>query len=149
MKKGEMLSKMIVLTTNAHAHQYDKGGKPYILHPLAVMNILGSSDEELQCIAVGHDVIEDTKTTYQELREAGFSERVIAGIRTLTKVPGETLDEYKERVFASEDAMLVKLADLTHNSDIRRLKGVGPKDIARMTKYHEFYLQLRSRLDEK
>lgn len=147
MKKGEMLSKMIVLATNAHAHQYDKGGKPYILHPLAVMNILSSSDEELQCIAVGHDVIEDTKTTYQELREAGFSERVIAGIKTLTKVPGETLDEYKERVFASEDAMLVKLADLTHNSDIRRLKGVGPKDIARMTKYHEFYLQLRSRLD--
>lgn len=67
LKKGEMLSKMLVIATNAHAGQFDKGGKPYILHCLAVMNLLDSSDEELLCIAVGHDVIEDTAITYQEL----------------------------------------------------------------------------------
>lgn len=144
-----MLDKMLVLCTNAHHGQFDKGGRPYILHPLRVMSFLKTDDEELQCIALGHDVIEDTKTTYKDLREAGISERVIAGIRALTKVPGETYEEYKERVFASKDAMIVKSCDLRHNSDIRRLKGVTEKDIARISKYHAFYLEIQSKLDDE
>ena len=48
MKKGEMLSKMLVLATNAHAGQFDRGGKPYILHPLAVLELANSDDEEIQ-----------------------------------------------------------------------------------------------------
>jgi (p)ppGpp synthase/HD superfamily hydrolase len=147
MKKGEMLDKMLVLCTNAHHGQFDKGGRPYILHPLRVMSFLKTEDEELQCIALGHDVIEDTKTTYVDLRAAGISERVIEGIRALTKVPGETLDEYKARVFANKDAMEVKMCDLRHNSDIRRLKGVTEKDIARIAKYHQFYLEIKTRLE--
>ncbi len=148
MKRGEMLDKMLVLCTNAHHGQFDKGGRPYILHPLRVMSFLKTDDEELQCMALGHDVIEDTKTTYADLREAGISERVIEGIRALTKVPGETYEEYKERVFANRDAMEVKMCDLRHNSDIRRLKGVTEKDIARVTKYHMFYLEIQARLEQ-
>lgn len=147
MKKGEMLGRMLVLVTNAHAGQYDRGGQPYILHPLKVMHYLKSNDEELQCIALGHDVVEDTDVTYKDLRDNGISERVISGIKALTKVPGETLDEYKVRVFANQDAMLVKKSDLRHNTDIRRLKGVNEKDIARMARYHQFYLELCARLD--
>jgi len=146
MTKGEMLDRMLVLCTNAHHGQFDKGGRPYILHPLRVMSFLKTDDEELQCIALGHDVIEDTKTTYKDLTEAGISQRVQDGIRALTKVPGETYDEYKERVFASKDAMMVKMCDLRHNSDIRRLKGVTEKDIARIAKYHQFYLEIQARL---
>ena len=146
MRKGEMLDRMLVIATNAHAGQFDRGGAPYILHPLRVMSFLKVNDEELQCIALGHDVIEDTDVTYKDLRDSGISERVIDGIRALTKVPGETLDEYKARVFASPDAMQVKLCDLRHNTDIRRLKGVTEKDIARMAKYHTFYLEIQSRL---
>jgi len=148
MQKGELLNKMLVLATNAHAGQYDKGGKPYILHPLKVMHYLKTEDEELQCIALGHDVIEDTKVTYSELRDLGLPSRVIEGIRALTKVPGETYDEYKHRVFANEDAMRVKLCDLRHNTDIRRLKGVTEKDIARIAKYQVFYLEIQSRLQD-
>ena len=148
MTRGEMLGKMLVLATTGHAGQFDKGGKPYILHPLAVMNILNTDDEELQCIALGHDLIEDTNATYQDLREAGMTERVIDGIRRMTKQPGQTLDEYKAVIFESVDAMMVKQADLTHNSDIRRLKGVSEKDIQRMAKYHLFYLQIDARLQE-
>ncbi len=146
LRKGEMLGRMLVLATNAHAGQYDKGGHPYILHPLKVMHYLKSDDEELQCIALGHDVIEDTDVTYQDLREAGISERVIAGIEALTKLPGETSDEYKARVFSNRDAMLVKLCDLRHNSDIRRLKGVSQKDVDRLAKYNRFYLELQDKL---
>ena len=148
MKKGEMLSKMLVLATNAHAGQFDRGGKPYILHPLAVLELANSDDEEIQCICVGHDVIEDTNTTYIDLVDAGMSERVIEAIRLLTKQPGQTLDEYKEGVFSSKDAMLVKKADLQHNSDINRLKGVSEKDIQRMAKYHMFFLEIKQKLGE-
>ena len=146
MKKGDMLGAMLVIATNAHAGQFDRGGAPYILHPLKVMHYLKSDDEELMCMALGHDVIEDTSVTYRDLRDAGISERVIAGIRALTKLPGQTYEEYKAGVFASEDAMRVKLADLRHNTDIRRLKGVTEKDIARMSKYHMFYMEIKSRL---
>lgn len=158
MKKGEMLAKMLVIATNAHAGQFDKGGNPYILHPLKVMHYLKSDDEELQCIALGHDVIEDCsgkkifvggqeKTiSYAMFREEGISERVIAGIRGMTKVPGQTYEEYKEGVFANPDSMKGKAADLRHNSDIRRLKGVTEKDIARIAKYMQFYSEIQTRL---
>lgn len=146
MKKGEMLGAMLVLATNAHAGQFDRGGKPYILHPLRVMSFLKSDDEELQCIALGHDVIEDTKTTWQDLAAAGMSDRVIDGIRALTKMPGQSYEEYKQAVFDNPDAMQVKLCDLRHNTDIRRLKGVSPKDIDRIAKYQRFYLEIQSRL---
>lgn len=148
MKKGELLSKAIHLATNAHHGQYDKGGNPYILHVFAVMNLLETPDEELQCIALLHDVIEDTKTTFAELREAGFDQRVIDAVALLTKMPGQTYDEYKAGVFSSVDAMQVKKADLTHNSDIRRLKGISEKDIERVAKYHRFFLEIQSKLQE-
>ena len=143
-KKGELLNKMLVLTTNRHAGQFDKGGSPYILHPLAVMYDLGSSDEELMCIALGHDVIEDTDTTYAELREMGFTDRVIDGIRCLTKVPGESYEEYKVKVKSNADSIKVKKSDLKHNTRIDRLRGVSPKDMARMERYFHFYLELES-----
>lgn len=146
MKKGELLDRMLVIATNAHAGQFDRGGSPYILHPLKVMHYLKSDDEELMAIALGHDVIEDTSVTYADLRAAGITERVIEGIRALTKVPGETYEDYKSRVFESVDAMRVKMADLRHNTDIRRLKGVTEKDLARMAKYHAFYMEIRARL---
>ncbi len=148
MKKGEMLAAMLVISTNGHAGQFDKGGNPYILHPLKVMHYLKTDDEELHCVALGHDVIEDTKVTYKDLRDAGISERVIAAIRCLTKQQGQTLEEYKEAVFSNVDAMRVKLADLRHNTDIRRLKGVTPKDLERMAKYHLFYTEIQAKLAE-
>jgi len=148
MKKGEMLSRMIVIATNAHAGQFDKAGKPYILHPLRVMSFIKEDDEELQCIAVGHDLFEDTKVTKQDLRDEGISERVINGIWCMTKLPGETLEEYKARVFSNEDSMKAKKADLRHNSDIRRLKGVTAKDFERTAKYMQFYAEIEEKLKE-
>lgn len=143
MKKGELLNKMLVLTTTRHAGQYDKGGQPYILHPLKVMYYLKTNDEELQCIALAHDLVEDTDTPYTELYEMGFTTRIVEGIDALTKRRGESYDDYKERVKANPDAVRVKMADLRHNTDVRRLKGVTDKDLARMEKYHRFYLELQ------
>jgi len=148
MKKGELLGKVLLLATNAHAGQFDKGGNPYILHPLKVMHYLKTDDEELQCVALLHDVIEDTKTSWSDLRAIGCTERVIEAVSALTKMPGQTYDEYKEGVFANVDAMRVKLCDLRHNTDIRRLKGITQKDIERLAKYNQFYLEIQAKLQE-
>jgi (p)ppGpp synthase/HD superfamily hydrolase len=147
MKRGELLGKVLVLATNAHAGQFDRGGKPYILHPLKVMHYLKTDDEELQCIALLHDVIEDTDTSWKDLEELGCTERVLNAVKALTKLPGQTYDEYKETVFANEDAMRVKLCDLRHNTDIRRLKGVTQKDVDRIAKYNRFFLEIQAKLN--
>lgn len=148
MKKGEMLSKAIHIATNAHHGQFDKGGKPYILHCFRVMNYLDTDDEELQCVALLHDVAEDTKVTFQDMRDAGMTDRVISALKLVTKMPGQTYEEYKSGVLSNIDAMKVKKADLTDNSDIRRLKGISEKDIERTVKYHRFYLEIESKLKE-
>lgn len=145
--KGQQLSKMLLLATTRHSGQFDKGGSPYIMHCLKVMHYLKSDDEELQCIALGHDLIEDTYIHLSEgiaqLRKEGFSDRVILGIAALTKLPDQTYERYKELVKANPDSVKVKMADLRHNTDIRRLKGVRVKDIERVKRYHEFYLELK------
>lgn len=146
MKKGEMLNAMLLLAVTHHAGQFDKGGRPYVLHPLKVMHYLKTDDEELQCIAVGHDLIEDTKVTFQDFRDAGISERVIAGITALTKFKGQTYEEYKTAVKSNRDAILVKLCDLRHNTDIRRRTGTSDKDALRIARYFSFYEELEQEL---
>ena len=144
MKKGELLSRMILLATEAHKDQYDEGGHPYILHPLKVMYYLKTVDEELQCIAVGHDLIEDTWVTVQDLINRNFTARIIFGIIGLTNVRGETDEEKFARLTQNVDIARVKMSDLRHNTDVRRLKGVTQKDIDRMVRYHNLYLKLEA-----
>lgn len=147
MKKGEMLNRMLVLVTNKFAGIYDKAGQPYVLHCLKVMYYTKTDDEELQCIALGHDLIEDTDVTAESLLAMGFTDRIVLGIVAMSKVKVNFSQEvYMMQLRGNKDAIRVKLADLRHNSDIRRLKDVGPKEVARLTKYHAMYLELRDLL---
>jgi (p)ppGpp synthase/HD superfamily hydrolase len=138
------LDKMITLAVKAHRGQVDKGGMPYILHPLAVMGMISSTDDiELLCIAVGHDLLEDTEVTEKTLGEWGFTDRVIDGIIALTKMDGEPYELYKYRVKANPDAVRVKICDLSHNMDLSRL-GRKPTDaeVERYERYAKFKLEL-------
>ena len=137
-----MLATMLERSAAYHKGQRDKAGKPYFLHCLEVMRLLNTDDEELQCIALGHDLFEDTAATAGDLRIAGMSERVIAGISAMTKQRGQSYEEYKAQVKSNRDAVLVKTADLTHNSDIRRMKAVNQKDFDRVIRYRQFYAEL-------
>jgi (p)ppGpp synthase/HD superfamily hydrolase len=137
-----MLSKAIRIAAEAFEDKVDKGGQPYILHCLYVMNQMPEDDEELRCIAVMHDLVEDTSWTTGLLFYEGFSERVIRGVYTLTHESWETYDDYIKRISANKDAVKVKLADLRHNSDITRIKGLTKKDFDRMEKYHRAYTYL-------
>lgn len=147
MDHAKQLSIAIALAATRHAGQFDKGGMPYSLHVLKVMHYTKSDDLEILMIAVLHDIVEDTGITYQELHEMGFTDCVIGGIRLLTKIPGQSADEYKAGLLTSRDAIIVKLADLRHNSDIRRLKGVTEKDVKRVVKYHNMWLELSAALE--
>lgn len=143
----ERLGTMIALAATYHEGQFDKAGQPYILHCLKVLHYLDSEDEELQCIAVGHDLLEDTQCDTCALYEEGMTDRIVKAIDALTKIPGQTYEDYKQAVFANEDAMRVKLADLKHNSDIRRMKDATQKDFDRVARYMAFYKEIQERLN--
>ncbi len=144
MNKQEQLARAIQIATNAHTGQFDKGGKPYILHPLHLMNQL-LFDPQLATIAVLHDTIEDSagEVTILMLQKEGFSERVCSAIDLLThRNDSDYLEEYIPSICTNIDAIRVKRKDLEHNSDISRLKGVSPKDLERMEKYHTAFVTL-------
>lgn len=143
----QILENAIKFAVLMHSGQYDKGGKPYILHPLKVMHYLKSDDQELQAIAVLHDVVEDCDVTYDDLYNEGMTERVVLAVKALTKINGQSKSEYLSAIKANKDAALVKLQDLRHNTDIRRLKGVSQKDLERVQKYHEMYLEIKKSLE--
>lgn len=141
---AQLLANAIAFAAERHRCQTDKAGAPYVMHTLKVMHYTRSDDPELMAIAVLHDVIEDTSATYEDLKNIGMTPRVIAGVAAMTKQPGQTPEEYLEQVLKNQDAVLVKMADLRHNSDIRRLKGVTEKDIRRIEKYNKMYEVLKS-----
>ena len=143
--KQKLLSKAITLATNYHDGQFDKAGVPYILHCVKVMHYLKSDDEELKAIAILHDVIEDTICSPLVLESLGFTKRIIDGVEALTKSGTMTTEDYIAKIKSNKDAIKVKLCDLRHNSDIRRLKNIRQKDFDRIVKYHRMYQELKSK----
>lgn len=146
MKDNELLGKCIEFMVTAHTGQFDRGGMPYCLHPLKVMHYLKTDDVELKCIAVLHDTIEDSEFSFSDLYNLGCNDNIVNAVMCLTKYKGQTYDEYKQAVCSNVRAMRVKLCDLRHNSDIRRLKGLRQKDIDRLAKYNQFYTEILENL---
>lgn len=142
MKQND-LGVAISIAADAFEGKCDKGGNPYILHCLHVMYKMPEDDKELRVIAVLHDLIEDTKWTLKELEDFGFSNRVIWGIQALTHDPEVPYMEYIKLISFNEDATKVKMADLRHNADVMRMKGLRKKDHDRIEKYFTAYEYLR------
>ena len=142
MNLQEQLALGIAIAVKAHKDQFDKGGKPYILHPLHLMNQC-LFNTQLATIAVMHDVIEDSIYTMEDLVITGFNERVCNALELLTHKPNQDyLDSYIPSMKSNFDAIRVKLKDLEHNSDITRLKGIKNGDTERMIKYHKAFVML-------
>lgn len=131
-----MLGTAIRIAALSHEKQLDKGGNPYILHPITVMMNLRTNDQELMAIAVLHDVIEDDpEWTCEKLASVGLSSRVIEALKCLTHSKEESYEDYIKRISTNRDATRVKLEDLSHNMDLKRMKGIREKDFERMVKY--------------
>lgn len=145
------LSVAISIASNAHCGVFDKGGNPYILHPLAVMEGVREHGPLVMAAAVLHDVIEDTKVTYSAMRDVGIGEEVIEMVRAVTRLPGQTEEEYQEQVMQSLGGMRIKMEDLKHNSKLERIKNreITQKDVDRTIRYHKFYLRLVAAVAEK
>jgi len=127
------LEQAISIASLAHTGQLDKGGEPYILHPLRVMMKL--KDERQRIIAVLHDVIEDTNITDIDLLYQGLGYDAVNVILTLSRRKSESYDEYIDRISKDEFAIEIKLADLEDNMDISRIKNMTGKDYERVEKY--------------
>jgi (p)ppGpp synthase/HD superfamily hydrolase len=140
---AKLLSTAIALVAKAFHTKLDKGGQPYILHCLHVMNQMPKDDHELMMIAVMHDLIEDTDFTLEGVIELGFPPRVVDALRLLTHDPATSYDAYISILAFNRDCVLVKRADLRHNSDIMRMKGLRQKDFLRLEKYHRAFEYLK------
>lgn len=127
------LERAIAIAAEAHAGQVDKGGEPYILHPLRVMLRMTSSTERMA--AVLHDVVEDTSVTLDFLRAEGFPLEVLSAVDALTKRRGESRIDAAHRAKQDPVARLVKLADNAENMDLSRIAEPTERDYARVEEY--------------
>jgi (p)ppGpp synthase/HD superfamily hydrolase len=134
--------KAIQIAIHSHGGQLDKQGHPYVLHPLWVMSRMTTEDEMIA--AVLHDAVEDTSTTIQDLRNEGFSDASIKAIELLTHDKNIPYPEYIQKLAPNKIARKVKLADLEHNLDVRRLKEITPEDVSRIEKYKQAFSLLKS-----
>ena len=133
-----MLNKAIEIAAKAHNGQFDKGGNPYILHPLRVMlNFCEYEPDSVKICAVLHDVVEDSDITLDDLRTEGFSDEVIAALACLTKKQGENYDDFISRVLTNEIACKVKRGDLADNMDLKRIPNPTAIDEERIQKYRK------------
>jgi hypothetical protein len=119
-----------------HEGQTDKSGRPYIEHPLRVSQLVrGGIDEILTALL--HDVVEDTPVTLEDLRTKGCSDRIVEAVDCVTRRDGERREDYLKRVKGNETARRVKLADLTHNSDLSRISNPTEQDFRRVENYRK------------
>lgn len=126
----------------AYGGKVDKGGEPYILHP---MRLMVQMDEPIsQCVALLHDVIEDSDTTADDLRADGFPESVVSAVEVLTRRRGESYEAFIDRVRIHPLARKVKLKDIEDNLNVLRLNAITEADLKRVKKYHEAWKRLDS-----
>ncbi|KZY61646.1 (p)ppGpp synthetase [Oleiphilus sp. HI0071] len=131
--KVRLIERAYYVAKEAHEGQFRRSGDPYIIHPIAVANILADLhlDHETLMAALLHDVIEDTPTTKEELA-AEFGEAVaelVDGVSKLTQIEFKSKAEaqahnFQKMTLAMADdirVILVKLADRLHN-----MRTLGP-----------------------
>ncbi len=125
--KDSKVKKAVEFIEEKHAGQYRKSGEPYVVHPIEVATILAELGMDIDTVVAGllHDVLEDTETTYEELKE-NFGKDVadiVEGVTKLGKihfkdVQTQKAENYRKLILAfSKDlrVIFVKLADRLHN----------------------------------
>ena len=123
----ELLRKAYVFSALEHKGQIRHSGEPYLVHPMEVADILADMKLDAVCIAAGllHDVVEDTLTTPQRIRDT-FGEdvaHIVEGVTKIGAIPFSSTEErqaenFRKMLLAMVDdirVILVKLADRLHN----------------------------------
>ena len=136
------LEKAIAIAAHGHAGQVDKGGAPYILHPLRVM--LAVEGEHAKMAAVLHDAIEDGVCDMGDLIRLGFPREVIDAVMALTRPPGMSRLDAARMAATNPIARVVKIADLKDNMDLSRIINPTARDHARQREYAEAMAVLKA-----
>ena len=139
---SDLVKKAAMIAYNAHKEDYDKAGYPYFMHPMTLA--MQFDDEASVCVALLHDVIEDHGDIYsfKYLEEEGFYSEIIDALKLLTHPADIPYLEYVKNIKENPIAKRVKLADLKHNSDLRRTNG-------QKTYKYDLYQQAIKILEEK
>tara|TARA_B100000579_G_scaffold188444_1_gene153778 strand:+ start:4556 stop:6304 length:1749 start_codon:yes stop_codon:yes gene_type:complete len=154
----DTLSKAYTFALNAHKNQKRKSGDPYVIHPVAVADILSDLKLDSATIVTGllHDTIEDTKATYEiVLKEFGKEVAdLVDGVTKISELENKVVENSKAENFrklilaTSKDirVLLVKIADRLHNMrTIKAFESVEKKQrIAKETM--EIYAPLADRM---
>src|SRR5215813_36372 len=123
----ELLRKAYVFSAFEHRAQLRHSGEPYLTHPLAVADFLADMRLDVVTIAAGllHDVVEDTLTTIERIRELFGPEvaHVVEGVTKISAIPFSSSEErqaenFRKMLLAMVDdirVIFVKLADRLHN----------------------------------
>ena len=126
------LFKAFFIMLRAHINQKDKAGRCYIFHPINVA--LGVNGVRAKTVALLHDVLEDSDLC--SIKDFSFlDEEQMETILLLTHSANEEYFNYINKVKTNKIALAVKLADLRHNSNLKRLKTITERDINRRNKY--------------
>ena len=131
----ELTKKALKICFEAHKNQYDKSGMPYVFHPFHLAEQM--TTEETTVVALLHVVVEDTDYTIADLTEMGFPKAITDAIGLMTHEKGVDYFEYVAAIKKNPIAKAVKIADLTHNSDLSRLDEVTEKALNRREKYQK------------
>ncbi len=129
----ELTKKAMKISFNAHKDQVDKTSIPYVYHPFHLAEQM--KDEYGCCVALLHDVVEDTDMTFEDLEKEGFPKEVIDALKLLTHDPVVPYMDYVRVIKNNSLARKVKLADLRHNSDLTRLDVIDDFAKIRQQKY--------------
>ena len=123
----ELLRRAYVFSAFEHRGQVRHSGEPYLIHPLAVADILADMKLDVVAVSAGllHDVVEDTLTTIERIRELFGPEvaHVVEGVTKISAVRFSSTQErqaetFRKMLLAMVDdirVILVKLADRLHN----------------------------------
>lgn len=126
------LFKAFFMMLRAHINQKDKAGRCYIFHPINVA--LGVKGIRTKTVALLHDVLEDSDL--YGIKDFSFlDEEQMEAILLLTHSANEEYFNYINKVKTNKIALAVKLSDLRHNSNLKRLKTITERDINRRNKY--------------
>ena len=128
--------------TKLYENDVDKIGAPYWTHPLTVsvrakkLAQKAGLDEKTTVIsALLHDIVEDGHATIPEI-EYLYGKDVAKNVDILSKDPNLTYLEYIKDIIASGSkvALIVKWADIIHNTNPVRVSKLKPADKARLAK---------------
>ena len=124
---GALLAEAARLAATAHADQVRRNGEPYIIHPIAVAEILAGYKLDTATLATAllHDVVEDTPTSLADITRRFGPEiaKLVDGVTKLSRIEVQSertkqAENLRKLLMAvSEDirVLLVKLADRLHN----------------------------------